>query len=305
MEDVIEILEACLGSAKRHYTHNGQISFDCPNCDMGRGKGNLEVNYHKNVYSCWSCRDTAGGVKGKDIRWLIWKYGTSSLFREYSILNPSMDYDIDKGFDIVDYPQGFKNFTLVNKNIKGYNVALEYLLGRGLDRETIEKYNFGFTTEGKFKNRIIIPSYDRYGALDYFLGRDYTDKSKIKYLNHTNSKQDIIFNEHFINWDASVYLVEGVFDHVVLENSIPLLGKSISKKLTSRIQNKLLGNLYIVLDGDAKESAEHLANHMNFGNVRDKIFIIDLPADEDLSSLRTKVNINDFYKALLTGVRRL
>ena len=64
-ELIVEILEDFLGDYKKHYKDKCQISFDCPVCsydikglDKGDGKGNLEVNYFKGVYKCWSCSET-------------------------------------------------------------------------------------------------------------------------------------------------------------------------------------------------------------------------------------------------------
>ena len=302
MEDVIEILESFLGNHNRHYSHSGQVTFDCPNCDNGRNKSNLEVNYKKNLFSCWSCRDAENGVKGKDIRWLIYRYAPKETFREYNELNPSFYENDEKEFLDVYYPESFKNFTKVNSNYPEYKVAYKYLKERGLTDEIILKYNLGFCDDGKFKRRIIVPSYDSYGKLNYYIARDYTEKSKIKYLNHENSKQDIIFNEQYINWDMSVFLVEGVFDHLVLDNSIPILGKSPSTLLVHTLQKKLKGNLYITLDGDAKSSAISLLNKLNFGNLRGRVFIVNLPDEEDVSSIFQKTDYRNFYKTLIMGI---
>lgn len=305
MSEIIDILECFLGSHKTHYSNSGQITFNCPNCDDGRNKGNLEINYHKNLYSCWSCRETEEGVRGKDIRWLIWKYGSKDLFNDYCRLNP-IEYDKvkEKFQERIFLPKRFYNFSKENSNILMYKQAYEYLINRGLNDEIISMFNLGFCNSGKYKGRVIIPSYNEYGDLDYFVGRDFTNKSKIKYLNEKANKQEIIFNEHYINWDASVFLVEGVFDHIVLYNSIPLLGKTISKKLIAKLQNKLNANLYIALDGDAKKSAISLKEKLNYGNLRNKIFIIELPNDDDISSLFKKTNYKEFYVSIKMGVIR-
>jgi hypothetical protein len=63
---LVELLTEFLGDYKQHYESKGQISFDCPVCaeekglDGGDGKGNLEINYGKHVYKCWSCGETHG-----------------------------------------------------------------------------------------------------------------------------------------------------------------------------------------------------------------------------------------------------
>jgi hypothetical protein len=47
--------------------------------------------------------------------------------------------------------------------------------------------------------------------------------NKLKYINPKAEKQEIIFNIGKLNLDATIYLVEGVTDHIVTPNSIPLL----------------------------------------------------------------------------------
>ena len=203
----------------------------------------------------------------------------------------------------VQYPEGFKNFSDVNKKHFLYNEAYDYLISRGLTHDIIINKNLGFTSEGKYKNRIIVPSYDINGMLNYFIGRDFTGETKFSYMNHENSKQDIIFNEADLNYEASVFLVEGVFDHLVLKNSLPILGKTVSNLLITELQKKLLGNLYILLDADAKDAAKDMKDFLNFGNLRGKIYIIDLPENEDVSSLNQKNTKSGFYNALINGIK--
>ena len=62
-EILVELLREILGDEKQHYENRGQIAFDCPECDEGRHKGNLEVNYHNHVFKCWSCDFKGGGSK--------------------------------------------------------------------------------------------------------------------------------------------------------------------------------------------------------------------------------------------------
>ena len=54
-EIILEILRDVLGNEKKHYENHSQVSFNCVECDEGRNKGNLEVNYGDHVYHCWAC----------------------------------------------------------------------------------------------------------------------------------------------------------------------------------------------------------------------------------------------------------
>ena len=101
-----------------------------------------------------------------------------------------------------------------------------------------------------YDNRIIIPSYDSDGKLNYFVGRDI-DNSKLKYKNPPVSK-DVIGFELFINWDLPIVLCEGVFDAIAIKrNAIPLFGKTIPRKLLKKIIENGVSKITIVLDSDA------------------------------------------------------
>ena len=83
-EVVIDILREILGDERAHYDLKCQITFDCPVCsyeikqlDKGDGKGNLEINYCRHIYKCWSCSETHNtqGPIGK----LIDQFGNKQL----------------------------------------------------------------------------------------------------------------------------------------------------------------------------------------------------------------------------------
>ena len=89
-----------------------------------------------------------------------------------------------------------------------------------------------------YQNRIIIPSYDSDGQLNYFVGRDFY-KSNMKYKNPPIPK-DIIGFDLYVDWDEPIILCEGVFDAMAIKNnSIPLFGKTILPKLYSKIVEKI------------------------------------------------------------------
>ena len=128
--------------------------------------------------------------------------------------------------------------------------ALSYLTKRGMGMADIIRYNIGYCSEGLYGNRIIVPSYDSDGNLNYFVGRDIYSGG-MKYKNPPISK-DIIGFDLFINWDEPIVLCEGVFDAMAIKrNAIPLFGKTIPKKLMKKIYEKQVKTIYILLDSDA------------------------------------------------------
>ena len=142
-----------------------------------------------------------------------------------------------------------------------YKQAMMYLLKRGITGNDILKYNIGYCEEGAYRNRVIIPSYDKNGSLNYFVGRDVYN-SKLKYKNPPVSKNVIGF-ELFINWDEPLILCEGVFDAIAIKrNAIPLFGKTVQSKLKTELYKQSVKKIYVVLDEDAKRDALKLTSKL-------------------------------------------
>ena len=170
---------------------------------------------------------------------------------------------------------------------------MNYLISRGITEEIIEKYNVGFCDKGSHFGRIIVPSYDSNGELNYYIARSWSPISKSKYKNPEAEKSKIIFNESLIDWSKDIFLVEGVFDGFFLENSIPLLGKFLSENLFDKIYKESKGFITIALDGDAWEDAKKLYNELNGGDLFGRIKIVKLPKDKDICDL--KGQIDEYY----------
>jgi DNA primase len=115
----------------------------------------------------------------------------------------------------------------------------------------------------------------------------------MKYKNPTAEKDKIIFNEHLINWEKDIFLVEGVFDGFFLENSIPMLGKKISSLLFETLYNKAKSDIIICTDGDAWQDGLKIYHELNGGELYNRIKIVKLPKDKDVCDLRGE--IKDYF----------
>ncbi len=308
---LVDILESFLGEVRKHNEDSGQTAFDCPACSAEKGlsegdsKGNLEINYNKGMFRCWSCHDT-NNMHGPVIK-LLKKYGTSKIIRDYILIKPDTDNFLAKEHLPVELvlPEGYKKLSECTFNDFKSQQALSYLKKRGITDEIIKEFDIGYTFKGKFFNRIVIPSYDREWKLNYFIARWFANEyTKVKYLNPDAEKQEIIFNEARINWDATIYLVEGATDHIVTPNSIPLLGKYIPEQLLELLHDKAMGYIIIVLDDDAFEDAKNLYRQLNFGNLRGRIKIVSPPEGYDPSKIFEKLRHKGIIK-LLRSARHL
>ena len=291
---VFEILEDMFGDYKNHNDYRHQVSFDCPVCsheikglDQGDGKGNLEVNYKYGVYKCWVCAETHG-THGSIFK-LIKKFGNPRQLKKYLLLKPEDDEDLSKRtYKPVKLPKEFVSFKDASFGMKltpGYKQAYNYIKNRNITDLMLQIYNIGFCATGLYENRIIIPSYDENNRLNYFIARSFLLKTKFKYKNPEAQKELIIFNEHLIDWDKPVYIVEGAFDSIFIPNAIPMLGKFMSEHLFMTLYEKAK-KIIIVLDPDAYNDQEKLYHKLNCGKLMGKVWSIKLEGDKDIADLQ-------------------
>jgi len=296
---VVDILENIFGDSRYHNTMRSQISFDCPVCshdikglEKGDGKGNLEVNYNQHVFKCWACAETHN-TKGH-LGYLIERYGGKKDKEYYDLIRPDSHEKKEKTYKKLELPKEYKKFSEVHRVHVARREAYNYLKKRGVTDEMIERYDIGFVDSGEFAGRIIIPSYDLKGELNYFIARSWYKREKIKYKNPEAPKELLIFNESRINWEKDVYLVEGVFDGLFVPNSIPLLGKFLSDVLWEALYDRTNARIKICLDGDAWNDAVKIYEKLSGGRLYGKIDIIKLPKDKDLGDLRGEI-LPEYY----------
>jgi len=281
-ERLLELLESVLGSSKK--TSGDNYAFYSPFVDHYKPK--LEINIRinskgNNPWHCWISDE-----KGRSIKTLFKKLRVSkSTWDEYNAIfsrvnRYSSEYDDTEVIEQVQLPKEFKPLYKPTNSFK-YKHALNYLLGRGLRAEDIVKYNIGYCEEGEYRDKIIIPSYDERGKLNFFVGRSFY-QTQYKHKNPKVSK-DIVGFELLVNWDTPLVLCEGAFDAIAIRrNAIPLFGKSIQSELEKKIIGNSVKKLYIVLDSDAIKNALRLAKKfMSYGI---QTHLVDM-GDEDPSEM--------------------
>ncbi|MEO5367684.1 MAG: hypothetical protein H7831_15270 [Magnetococcus sp. WYHC-3] len=239
--------------------------FHCPFCDHHKKK--LSINLEKNVFKCWVC-----GRSGKDIGIVVKRFGSQVQFNEWCQLCPSSRKETSDLRELLSgsiigeiqpkcqLPEGF--VSLVNNNCTASLPPRNFLYARGITQENINKHRLGYTINGEYSNRIIVPSVDSHGRVTYFVGRTYINEY-VKYKNPPASK-DIIFNELEIDFSQPIVLVENVFDAVKFgQNVVPLLGSTLkedNKLFQVLLNNKQ--NVYLALDSDAETKEEQISKKL-------------------------------------------
>lgn len=296
---LLEILESFLGQSYKGLDDNLQAQFDCPTCSIekglyqGDGKHNLEVNVKKGIFKCWACGQTSD-MHGSIYK-LIRMFGNKQILSDYKkeiyairqsklyeLKFQNNDFKLDESDIIEDsglsLPASFCKLDFNNKYHDSR--AIQYLKKRGITQDIVNRFNIGITSnkdEDYFaRNRIIIPSYDKYGILNYWTGRDFTGNNKQKYYNTNVERMNLVFNEWRVNYDATINIVEGPFDHLVVPNSLPLLGKVLDTNyaLYISLMKYCNANINIMLDGDALNDAIKLYKKLNTGRLYGKIRIV-------------------------------
>jgi len=249
MTELIQLLDKVLKSRGQSLKKNNEYMWWSP--FVSHHKPKLQVNVQTGKWHCW-----VSNQGGHNLFQLFKRVGASK--QDYQSLSKLLGETIfvkqdDAGQQDIRLPDEFKSLSEPHTSIIRDHAML-FLKKRGITSEDIKRYNLGYCTEGQYQNRIIIPSYDEHGKLNYFVGRDFY-ASTLKYKNPPISK-DIIGFDLYVNWSLPIILVEGVFDSIsVKNNSIPLFGKTILPKLYQKIVEKKVKDIFIVLDSDAFDDA--------------------------------------------------
>lgn len=294
MQRIYNILVGLLGESKQGGFDKScfQYQFNCPWCAEEKGgpdgKYNLEISFSLGKYHCWSC-----GHAGPISR-LIKSRGGKSLCDEYqSIIKDIKEsgyYNLDMFTDggggmfeekYLRLPKTFEKIDISRCRDKELKAYLEK---RKITQSIIDEYNIGRTTwdeeDWTWRNRIIFPSYNSLGELNYFIGRTYRSKDKRnKYKNCDADKNRIILHEDKIQWDADIYLVEGAIDCIYYPNSISLMGKTITREteLYSKLRERANGRIIICLDSDTTiDEVKRIYRILDRGRLHDKIRYIRL-----------------------------
>jgi len=274
-ELLVSLVNSVLGIGKR--TSKGNHSYNCPFCNHHKPK--LEINFTDNKngdnpWHCWACNK-----KGRKLRSLFKQIKASpEYFSQLKKLVKS-GYEVEEikiEEKILELPKEFKNL-IGSKNIISRH-ASAYLKRRNINKDDILKYNIGYCEYGPYADRIVIPSYNSKGILNYFTSRTFKEDTFQTYKNPDTSRNIIPF-EMFINWDLPIILCEGPFDAIAIKrNVIPLLGKNIQSNLMKKLVSSKVKKIYIALDTDAiKQALKFCEELLNEGK---EVYLVELPGKD-------------------------
>ena len=238
------------------------VASACPKCGSGSSKKKFSINVNNWNCHCWVC-----GIKGKDLYRILSNHVSLDIgveFKEKFIGEKSDDNCVNLIQDLkVTLPSGFIPLCLEgNSKDPDIRDCTRYLLGRGVSLKDLWYFKIGSSISGRFRRRIIVPSFDADGELNYFVARSIDDNVFPKYINSRAKKTEIIFNELNIDWSRELTIVEGSFDLFKCDqNSTCLLGSALNKG--SFLFKKIVAHktpILLALDSDMKDKSLKIAN---------------------------------------------
>ena len=292
----LQLLKSIFG--KFHHSNDEHL-FYCPKCKHHKRK--LSINLEKAAFKCWIC-----DYYGRSLRRLIRKYGDYRTLQQWDKLFGRED--VTKFDDIfsedgeieqiqrIDLPKEF--VSLANEDLSlAMTPAMNYLENRGITKREILHWKIGCCMQGDYNNRVIIPSFDEEGYVNYFVARTFNGAWK-KYLNPPASK-NIIFNELYLDFDKDLIIVEGIFDAMIAgPNSVPILGSTLREN--SKLFQQIVKNdtpVYIGLDFDAENKSKKIIKDLlNYGI---EIYKIDTADYDDIGSMTKKEFLKRKNEAVL------
>lgn len=264
------IIEKYLGNST--HQESGNSYYQCPVCNWKNPR--LSVSYEENKFHCWKC-----GWGGKSLSGILFKLNADKqdileffeLRGERRVLkNARNSFDdikdsirsigaqVNRYQDLKKYinvklPEGYKPLHGGKKNIATIPIR-QYLSSRGISSYEIKYYDIHYNLE---ESKILIPSYDTDGRLNFYVSRTASKKNKWYENPHSKivKKTDVIFFEYLIDPSDVVIITEGVFDAMKIGyNALPILGSFFNQTLISFLKNGGNKQVILAMDKDAIDS---------------------------------------------------
>lgn len=227
---------------------NNLWNFRCPICgdsqnNKNKARGFVYAYKDALMYKCHNCNASLSFNKFLEtLDSELHKEYIFEKFEENNTAKPKINTKKIK--KVISEKPKFESNPFANcEKIVELNIthpAREYLLNRKLPIEGLyytDQFKKWTNTllPNKFKDvsrdegRIIIPLIDRNGHVFGYQGRSLTSDDAVKYITILlEEDHPKVFGMNTVDLEKTVYVVEGPFDSMLLENSIAMAGASIS-----------------------------------------------------------------------------
>lgn len=290
------------------------FSFKCPNCGDSKEKKKLTVKIDTQQWHCWVCE-----IKGGSIPSLLKKYSPSHTkewiqrFEKESRRTHFDDDPVPETVQPIVLPKCLPVDSCLYDSDPDVTASISYLRKRGVSLQKAYRFRLCIVKNGFLKRRILIPSFDEKGELNYWTARAIDHSEGNKYINSKAKRNEIIFNEVDIDWNRPVTLVEGPFDLLFAgDNAIPILGSYIAA--SSKLFQKIVKNktpITMALDQDAIQKSSRVMNNLcsygidvKFVRFPDNRDVADI-GEEEFQKLLKNATKWDYNESLRTKISQI
>ena len=244
-------------------------------------KKKLTLRVDNEFYHCWVC-----GMRGRGLARFFKIYKPRYFEDANSIFEKKIAEKEEEVLPAVTLPDGFTLLvSLGTRADPDMRACKNYLLARGFVQRNLWYFRLGAVSSGRYRRRIIIPSFDEEGELNYFTARSIDVDANRKYINPRVKRSEIIFNEMNIDWSKELTIVEGPFDLMKAnQNCTCLLGSSLNEKhllFQQIVKNKT--PVVLALDPDANKKTQDIAKLLNSFDIVVKV--LDVAPYEDVGEM--------------------
>ena len=199
------------------YQSKNDHNYKCHNCGVSRSFTNFLKDMDNVLYDQYVMERYRNGLTGKNSNTPEPKFD----FKKPTFSKKSFDLPSIKELD-EDHPS---KIYLKNRKIPEKYFSELYYCENFKEWTNSQKQTF--TSIENDEPRIIIPLINK-GEIFGFQGRSLKKNSKVKYITIIlNDSHPKIYGLDNVDWDKTVYIVEGPFDSMFIENSIAMVGSDI------------------------------------------------------------------------------
>jgi hypothetical protein len=201
------------------YGYKNDHNYKCHNCGVSKSFTNFLKDIDSTLYDQYIMERYKNGSTGK---------GSNTPEPKFTFEKPKFT---KKAFDLPSIAELNKEHSariyLENRKIPQNFLSQLFYCEKFKQWTNEQKYTFEST---KYEEpRIIIPLINK-GEIFGFQGRSLSKKPKVKYITIIlDENQPKIYGLDRIDWNKTVYIVEGPFDSMFIENSIAMVGADIDK----------------------------------------------------------------------------
>ena len=202
------------------FTSKNDLVYKCHNCGIGRSFGRFLKEQFPLVHDQYVMEKYKAGLTGK----------------HRNVAKPEFHFD---------KPTFKRKINLEPlSSLNNSHLALAYVMGRGLPLDKLDQLyycpNFKAWTNTQKKTfkstkydeeRIIIPLNDKDGNLMGFQGRAFNNPTQMRYITVMLEKDaPKIYGLDKINESKPIFIVEGPFDSLFLDNSVAMAGSDLDPR---------------------------------------------------------------------------